>query len=185
MISFGIKDVITSNRITRNQATIHQGAQMSTFFNSPTQRQVDIGLTILRVVLGVIFIAHGGQKLFVYGFDGVAGAFGQMGVPAPGLVGPAIALIEFFGGFAIVLGLLTRVAALGIGFTMIGAIFLVHLTAGFFAPNGIEFPLALLAAAATLVVTGAGGDSLDALIGRRQPALPGAADIQARVRRAA
>jgi len=158
---------------------------MSSLFNSPSQRQVDIGLTILRVVLGVIFVAHGGQKLFVYGFDGVTGAFGQMGVPAPGLVGPAIALIEFFGGLALVVGLLTRVAALGIGCTMIAAILLVPLPAGFFAPNGFEFPLALLAAAATLVVTGAGKYSLDALIAGRRPAPAPSAELPARVRRVA
>jgi putative oxidoreductase len=158
---------------------------MSSLFNSPTQRQVDIGLTILRVVLGVIFIAHGGQKLFVYGFAGVAGAFGQMGVPAAAFVGPAIALIEFFGGIALALGLLTRLAALGIGLTMIGAIVLVHLPAGFFAPNGIEFPLALLSAAATLVVTGAGKYSLDALIARRQPVAARTGGVQYPFRRAA
>ena len=158
---------------------------MSFLFNSPTQRQVDIGLTILRVVLGAIFIAHGGQKLFVYGVAGVAGAFGQMGVPAAGFVGPAIALIEFFGGIALALGLLTRLAALGIAFTMIGAILLVHLPAGFFAPNGIEFPLALLAAAVTLVVTGAGRYSLDGLVERRRPVAARAGGVQYPVRRAA
>ena len=158
---------------------------MSSLFNSPTQRQVDIGLTILRVVLGAIFIAHGGQKLFVYGFAGVAGAFGQMGVPAAGFVGPAIALIEFFGGIAVALGLLTRLAALGIAFTMIGAILLVHLPAGFFAPNGIEFPLALLGAATTLVVTGAGRYSLDGLVVRRRPVAARTGGVQYPVRRAA
>lgn len=158
---------------------------MFSVFRSPSPRQVDIGLTILRVVLGAIFIAHGGQKLFVFGFEGVAGAFGQMGVPAAGIVGPAIALIEFFGGIALALGLLTRLAALGIGSTMIGAIFLVHLPAGFFAPNGIEFPLALLAAAATLVVTGAGRYSLDGFIGSRAAATVPARSARPQFRRAA
>jgi putative oxidoreductase len=138
-------------------------------FRSPTQRQLDTALTVLRVVLGVTFIMHGGQKLFVYGFDGVAGAFAQMGIPAAGLLGPFVALVEFFGGIAIVLGLLTRLAALGVGSTMVVAILTVHLKAGFFNPGGVEFPLSLLAAAIALVITGAGGFSLDALAAKRFP----------------
>src|SRR5215208_6851851 len=136
-------------------------------FRTPSNRQVTIGLTLLRVVLGLTFIMHGGQKLFVYGFDGVAGAFGQMGMPMPGLLGPFVALVEFFGGIAIVLGLLTRLAALGLASTMVVAILTVHLKAGFFNPGGIEFPLSLLGTAITLAITGAGAFSLDALLAKR------------------
>ena len=136
-------------------------------FDSPSRRQIDTALAILRVVLGVTFILHGGQKLFVFGFAGVSGAFAQMGIPAPGLLGPFVAFVEFFGGIAILLGLLTRLAALGIGATMVVAILTVHLKNGFFAPTGIEFPLSLLGSAIALVITGAGDFSLDALIGKR------------------
>src|SRR3954465_5448117 len=136
-------------------------------FKSPSPRAVSASLAVLRLILGATFIMHGGQKLFVFGFDGVAGAFGQMGIPMPGILGPFGALVEFFGGIAIVLGLLTRLAALGLAVNMVVAILTVHLKAGFFNPGGIEFPLSLLASALTIAVTGAGLFSLDAIIDRR------------------
>ena len=136
-------------------------------FRPATSRQINIGLTILRVVVGVIFLAHGSQKLFVFGFAGVTGAFAQMGVPAAGLLGPLVALVEFFGGLALITGLLTRLASLGLMSTMIVAISLVHLKGGFFNPTGVEFPLSLLASTLMLAVTGAGAWSLDGLIGNR------------------
>ena len=136
------------------------------FSRTPSTRQLSIGLTVLRLALGATFIMHGGQKLFIYGFAGVSGSFAQMGIPMPGLLGPFVSLVEFFGGIAIVFGLLTRLAALGLAGNMIVAILTVHLKAGFFNPGGVEFPLSLLAAAATLAITGAGAFSLDALLGK-------------------
>ena len=130
-------------------------------------KRTDAALAILRMVVGAIFIAHGAQKLFVFGFAGVSGAFGQMGIPFPGLMGPFIALIEFFGGLALVIGLLTRLASLGLAFNMLGAITLVHLKAGFFNPAGVEFPLALVGMTLALVLAGAGRFSVDALIANR------------------
>jgi len=137
-------------------------------FRSPSNRQIDIGLMIVRLVVGMIFIAHGGQKLFVYGFDGVAGTFGQMGIPMAQLMGPFVALLEFGGGLALIAGLLTRLVALGLAATMVVAILLVHLKAGFFAPNGIEFAMSLLGSTTLVAITGAGSYSIDALIGRRE-----------------
>jgi len=139
-------------------------------FKQPTARQINIGLAVLRFVVGAVFIAHGAQKLFVFGLGGVAGAFGQMGIPMAAVAGPLVAFVEFFGGLALVLGLLTRLASLGLAINMLGAITFVHLKAGFFLPNGYEYALTLLGSAALLTLAGAGAYSLDALIaGRRAP----------------
>ena len=130
--------------------------------------RIDLALTVLRVVVGGIFLAHGAQKLFVFGFGGVTGAFGGMHVPAAGLTGPLTALVEFFGGLALVAGLLTRLAGFGLAVVMLGAILFVHLAAGFFAPHGVEYPLALLGALATLAIAGGRRYSLDHAIAERR-----------------
>jgi putative oxidoreductase len=139
-------------------------------FRSASNKQIDIALTLLRVVVGAIFVAHGAQKLFVFGFAGVSGAFAHMSVPAAGILGPFVALVEFFGGLALIVGLLTRLAALGLAADMLVAILLVHLKSGFFNPGGIEFPLSLAAASIAFVLTGAGDWSIDSQLGRQKSA---------------
>src|SRR2546423_13841234 len=98
---------------------------MSLFRSSP--RKLNVGLAVLRVAAATIFIRHGAQKLFVFGFAGVTGAFTHMGVPFPGIMGPLIGLLEFFGGIALLLGFLTRLITIGFVLDMLGAILLVQL----------------------------------------------------------
>jgi putative oxidoreductase len=130
----------------------------------------DVTFTILRLVLGVVFFAHGAQKMLGwfggYGFHGTMGFFEHMGMPAP--VAFLVISTEFFGGLGLIVGLLTRIAALGIGVEMIGAIFMVHLPNGFFMNwfgnqkgEGYEYHLLVVAVAAALLLRGAGAFSLD------------------------
>jgi putative oxidoreductase len=130
----------------------------------------DVSLTTLRVVLGVVFFAHGAQKMLGwfggFGFHGTMGAFTHMGMPAA--LAFLIICTEFFGGLGLIVGLLTRIASLGVAGLMIGAIFMVHLPNGFFMNwmgsqkgEGIEFHLLALAMAGTLLLRGAGAFSLD------------------------
>lgn len=130
--------------------------------------RVDTALLILRVVLGIVFLAHGYQKLFTYRFAGVTGAFTQMGIPVPGITGPFIALLEFCGGVALIVGFLTRLAALGIALEMLGALVTVHIKNGFFLPTGIEYAMSLLGVSMAVTLAGAGDFSIDSLIARRR-----------------
>lgn len=120
----------------------------------------------LRIGAGVIFAAHGAQKLFGwfggYGLEGTAGWMASIGLE-PGMLMAAMAGgAEFFGGLLLIVGLLVRPAALMLAITMLVAIVTVHLSNGLFMTNnGYEFGLALLAMSAALVVRGAGSLSVD------------------------
>ncbi len=125
---------------------------------------------VIRLVLGVVFIAHGSMKVFgAFGGHGMPGTIGMvesLGFPVPVIFAWLAALAEFLGGIGVLVGLLTRVGAAAIAVNMIVAITMVHLKNGFFAPRGYEFPLVLLAMALSLIIAGAGSISLDWLLWR-------------------
>lgn len=125
----------------------------------------DLGLTILRVVLGVIFIAHGAPRL-VGGVEGLATFYGSVGIPLPLASAWLTTVLEFFGGLCLVAGfLVTPVALLLIAHMMISLV-LVHAERGFYvvgpqANGGIEFNLILIASLLMLVFGGPGLAAVD------------------------
>jgi len=142
----------------------------------------DLTLTIVRLVLGVTFFAHGAQKMLGwfggYGFQGTMGFFTQqMGIPAP-LAFLAICA-EFFGGLGLIVGLLSRIAAFGIIVNMLVAIATVHHVNGFFMNwsgqqkgEGFEYHLLAIALGLVVLIKGAGALSIDQVLagsGAREP----------------
>ncbi|MQU65307.1 DoxX family membrane protein [Pseudomonas sp. FSL R10-1350] len=142
---------------------------MSKLIQTVLATRAGYGLTVLRVFVGIIFAAHGSQKLFGwFGGGGLAGTAQWM--ESIGLApGTLMALLsggtEFFGGLALIIGLLARPAALGLSFTLLVAIFSVHIHNGLFmANNGYEFALALLGGTLAVLIEGAGKLSADRAI---------------------
>jgi len=133
-----------------------------------------LSLFLLRIVLGIIFFAHGAQKVLGWygghGLKGTVGFMASMGLPVP--IAYLVCFFEFLGGIGLIVGFLTRLAALAIAVVMVGAIATVHWKNGFFmnwelAPgkgHGIEANLAFLSMALAILLDGAGLFSIDRLI---------------------
>lgn len=124
------------------------------------------GPLILRLAVGAVFFAHGAQKLFGWfggpGIAGTAGFFGQIGLAPAAFWAWVVAFTEFFGGIALILGLVTSVAAVLLAINMAVALFAVHLRNGFFLSNGgAEYVLTLFAASVALALTGPGAWALN------------------------
>jgi len=121
----------------------------------------------LRAVVGIVFLMHGGQKLFVFGLAGTADIMGKIGIPLPSVAATVVIAVELLGGLAILAGFKARWASLLLAIDMTVAIVAARLHGGFFTPYGYEFELTLLGACATLAAVGAGELSLDAWLSER------------------
>nr|WP_225777162.1 DoxX family protein [Pseudomonas sp. Marseille-Q3773] len=143
----------------------------NTTLNALLSTRAGAGLSVIRILVGIIFMAHGAQKLFGlfggYGLEGTGQWMESIGL-APGyLMALLSGSAEFFGGLALLIGLLARPAALALTVTLVVAIFSVHIGNGLFmSNNGYEFALALLAGTVAVLIEGAGRFSLDRLIAR-------------------
>jgi putative oxidoreductase len=122
------------------------------------------GLVPLRVVVGLVFLVHGGQKLFVFGLGGTADIMGKLGLPLPSLAAAIVITAELLGGLAILSGLYARWAGAVLAIEMLVAIPVARLQGGFFAPYGFEFELTLLGACLTFAALGSGGVSLERML---------------------
>ncbi|WP_114418920.1 DoxX family protein [Marinospirillum perlucidum] len=153
-------------------------AKLLTLLNS----QAGLGALFLRVPVGIILLAHGAQKLFGafggYGLEATGQWMGSIGLEPGYLMALLAGSAEFFGGLALIIGLLTRPAALVSAFTLLVAIFAVHFENGLFmANNGYEFGLSLFAATLALTFLGGGSLALDSQLAKVLGGKQQAADL--------
>jgi len=121
----------------------------------------DLSPLFIRLGLAVVFMAHGYAKLT--GLGGTASFFGSIGIPAPELMAPFVAGVEFFGGLAMLLGIFTQVSGLLLACTMIVALWTTKISTG--QPLGkMELDLAMLAMSLSMVFNCAGKYSLEAML---------------------
>ena len=140
-------------------------------FRAPAR---DLAVLLGRIAVGLVFFAHGWQKLFTNGIDGTAAFFDSVGVPAASAAAWFAALVELVGGAALIVGFAVPAAGLVLLVDMIGALLFVHAGAGLFVEQGgYELVLVLGAASLLLAAVGAGRFSVDHLLtGRRRTAQP-------------
>ena len=144
-------------------------------FKRLLQTTNDPVFTIIRLVLGLVFFAHGAQKMLGwfggYGFSGTLSAFSASGMPAP--LALFVILTEFFGSVALICGAFARVASGAIALLMVGAIAMVHAHFGFYMNwfgqqkgEGFEYHLLAIGLAVAVLVRGAGSFSIDGLLSK-------------------
>ena len=124
------------------------------------------GMVPLRVVIGLVFLMHGSQKLL--SLASTAAFFDSIGIPIAQVAAALVTALEILGGVALILGWFTRLVAALLAIDMAVAILTARMDGGFFAPSGFEFELTLLGGCLTLAVMGAGGFSLDAMQRQRR-----------------
>jgi putative oxidoreductase len=139
----------------------------ATTSSAPAPSRTAIAFTLLRLIVGIVFIMHGTQKVMA-GHEAITGGFTGMGVPLPSLSAFLITWLEFLGGIALVFGLITRVVAILLACDMLGAILLVHGKNGFFLPTGFEFAMLMCTACIALALAGGGAASLDGILAGRR-----------------
>ncbi|MFJ9313097.1 DoxX family protein [Pimelobacter simplex] len=135
----------------------------------PTAAQ-DVALLAARVLLGVVLVAHGWQKLDEYTLSGTSASFDQMGVPLPRAAATFAALTELGGGVLLIVGLLTPLAALLVALDMLGAWWFAHRDSGIFVgEGGGELVMVIGAVALVIGALGAGRISADGMLRRTAP----------------
>ena len=139
---------------------------MNSLIKSILTTNAGAGIAVLRITTGLTFMAHGSQKLFGAfggpGLQGMAGWLESLGVTPGYLMATLAGSAEFFGGLALVLGLLVRLASIPLIVAMLVAVFSVHLANGFFiTANGFEYAFTLIMISVALLIRGAGPSSLD------------------------
>ncbi len=140
---------------------------MTSLDQTSNSRGYAYGLLVLRVVAGVIFIAHGYLKAFKMGMGGTVGFMTHLGIPAANLAAWFSVLAELLGGTGLILGVFTLPFGIALTIDMLGAIWFAKRGGGLFAPKGFELELLLLASALCIALTGPGPISLRSGFSRR------------------